>query len=142
MKRIHTWLAPVMTLVLFWTMVIAPSAVAKCEHPCGASHLHAMGDSCDQGVADSCTAGQEPCEKTPEGKKAGVCKSFESEDAAIGEKAPLKNLTPEPCVAFYAPLNQLFIEWELIGLEANRPQAPPSQPPRETHGRGALPLLI
>jgi len=142
MKRLHPWLAPLMMLVLLWTMVIAPSAVAQCEHPCGASHLHVLGDPCDQDDGSSCPDGQVHCEKTSGEKQVGECKAFEAGDAALGDHAPLKAPSPTVYIAVYATVTPLLARIEVVGLEANRSQAPPEIPPRETHGRGALPLLI
>jgi hypothetical protein len=133
-----------LALVLFWTMVVAPWAIARCEHACGETRLHALGAAC----ADDDHCGDHACpdltdldgEKT--GADSGSCQLFQADDASATGNAPeLK--TPPP--ADFVPAYPVFLVAPLPAAESILfpvANAPPDTPTKETHGRGALPLLI
>lgn len=131
-----------LALLVLWTMVVAPLAMAKCVHACGTSHLHAIGALCDSDTGgDICS--DKNCLRESHGKKSvGECKAFESDDATLGNNAPLKVPGATAFIVAYTTVSPVLVRQAAPVINANRPQGPPDSPPRETHGRGALPMLI
>ena len=132
-----------LALVLLWTMVIAPWTVARCEHACGETHLHALGGICD---GDDCREHDCPDRKhgadtTGSAGDASACSPFKADPAAPQDSAPA---VKSPVPAIFIPVYPEFLATPLdsgdpvLSPHAN---APPGHPPRHTHGRGALPLL-
>jgi hypothetical protein len=143
MNLVRPWLAPLMTLVLFGTMVVAPSAMARCEHDCGATHLHLIGADCDKGSGDKICPDACGHESAPAKKfGSGECKPFKSAPVTLAENAPLKTPPPADFIPVVIAVTPVPVREARLIPAANRPHAPPEGPPRETHGRGALPLLI
>lgn len=129
-------------LIIFWMMVVAPWAMARCEHDCGASHLHAIGAPCDSDMGDDICPDANCRKENPDKKSVGECKAFESGAASLRDDAPLKLPGATACIIAHTTVNPVLVRSVAPVINANRPQGPPDIPPRETHGRGALPLLI
>lgn len=130
-------------LVLLWTMVIAPWTVARCEHACGETHLHALGGDCD---GDACCEHDCPDKKHDDGQTgceggSSACSPFKADPATPQDSAPAVK-APAPAV-FIPVYPESLVTPPESGDPVHSPHAnaPPSSPPRHTHGRGALPLL-
>lgn len=138
MKPPRTWPAPFMIVILLWTMVVAPFAVARCLHDSGVSHLHALGSDCHAAART-----EHPAHAGCSGHDAPSveCHAYEGSPAAPADNLALR--TPPP-----ADFTPAFVEFVVALAECAGPgpqapeRAPPRHPPRETHGAGCLPLLI
>lgn len=141
-----------LTLVLFWMMVVAPWAVARCEHACGETRLHALGATCS--ADDDCcghvcpdkehgVGHEHSCDDGRTGSAGGspACSPFKADPAAPQDFAPA---VKAPAPAVFIPVYPVFLATPLLSGEPTLfpiANAPPDTPPKETHGRGALPLL-
>lgn len=113
-------------LVLLWTLVVAPFAVARCAHGDGEIHFHAIGVNCgDEAEHDS---GRTDCKTVP-GEKIVV--------GADHAKVPPVPLAP-------APLPVVVVPVPVVEETARIPfsQAPPEAAPPLRPGAGFSPLLI
>lgn len=136
-----------LALVLFWTMVVAPWAMARCEHACGETRWHALGGPCsddDEHCGDHACVDEKHADDDKTGR-AGVppaCSPFKADTASQPDQTPtLKAPAPVDFIPVY-PVSFVVADAAGEPLLAPCANAPPTAPPRETHGRGALPLLI
>jgi hypothetical protein len=133
-----------LALVLFWTMVVAPWTMARCEHACGETRWHALGGLCsDEDKCCDCGHDHRDADgKTGSAGDSPACSPFKADSAPQPDHMPALK-TPPP-VDFIPVYPVSFVSVIAIGepLLAPCANAPPDIPPKETHGRGALPLLI
>lgn len=147
MKLPRRFTALPLALILLWTMVVAPWAIARCEHACGETRMHALGAICDDDAGhcgDHARADGERGAglKTGNAGEPPACAPFKAAAATPQDSSPgLK--TPPP--AIFIPVYPVSLA-PLSGHAGPPPPhlagAPPTTPSRKTHGRGALPLLI
>lgn len=134
-----------MILLLFWTTIIAPFVVARCQHPSGDSHLHAQGAVCEAHAPCNALHGQ-GTEESPadfhgtEHAPHGNCSAYAGDPLTPSDAAA----RPAPPVEFAPLFAALIVVFAQSSGEPPLPRVHEScaAPPRETHGRGALPLLI
>lgn len=133
-----------LALMLFWAMVVAPAAYARCVHAGGDTHLHALGAACADDDSDHGTrADKKRNDGAPSGKTGDTvdCSLFKGDDASPknDDSSPK---TPAPPVFLPAyPVTLVTPRVETFSAPLADRNGPPTAPPRRTHGRGALPLL-